>query len=201
MLLDNARTAIGANLWYLLGYIIHSLRGVKLGPGVRVNPRARVAKGCSLTGTVVGRNVSIDAGSEINGGTIQSATIGRYCSIAQGVLIGPTEHDYTQFATSNRLVGPTPQPAAPVIEDDVWIGANAVILRGVRISKGAVVAAGAIVTRDVPPYTIVAGTPAKAIKKRFPTEAAEAEAVRKFLISAARARAFPGSSAQREAAI
>lgn len=181
MLFENAATAIASKLWYLFGYIVHSLRGVKLGPGVKVNPRAAIAKGCFLAETVIGRNVSIGRGSEINGGMIHSAAIGRYCSIAQGVLIGPTEHDYTQFATSNRLVGMTPQPSAPVIEDDVWIGANAVILRGVRISIGAVVAAGAIVTGDVPPYTIVAGIPAKPIKKRFPTEAAEAKAAAKFI--------------------
>lgn len=181
MLFKNTGTAIAAELWYLLGYVVHSLRGVRLGSGVKVNPMAAVAKGCSLTAVVIGRNVSIGTGSEINGGTIQSATIGRYCSIAQGVLIGPTEHDYTRFATSNRLVGPTPQPAAPVIEDDVWIGAHAVILRGVRISHGAVIAAGAIVTRDVPPYTIVAGIPAKPIKKRFSNASAEAEAAAKFI--------------------
>ena len=58
-----------------------------------------------------------------------------------------------------------PPSATPVIiEDDVLIGANAVVLEGCRVGKGAVVAAGAVVTKDVPPYTVVAGTPAKVIK-------------------------------------
>jgi len=54
-----------------------------------------------------------------------------------------------------------------VIEDDVWVGSNAIILKGVTIRRGAIVAAGALVTKDVPPYSIVAGVPARVIKLRF----------------------------------
>lgn len=57
-----------------------------------------------------------------------------------------------------------------VLEGDNWIGANATILRGVTIGEGAIVAAGAVVTKDVPPYTIVGGNPAKVIKHRFGEE-------------------------------
>ena len=53
-----------------------------------------------------------------------------------------------------------------IIEDDVWIGARVTILPGCRICKGSVIAAGAVVTRDVPPYTIVGGVPARFIKNR-----------------------------------
>lgn len=56
------------------------------------------------------------------------------------------------------------------IEDDVWIGARAIILKGVRIGKGSVVGAGSVVTKDVPRYSIVAGSPAKVIKYRFTPE-------------------------------
>lgn len=54
-----------------------------------------------------------------------------------------------------------------VIDDDVWIGQNAIILSGVHIGQGAVIAAGAVITKDVPPYAIVGGVPAKIIKYRF----------------------------------
>lgn len=57
---------------------------------------------------------------------------------------------------------------AVIIEDEVWLGANSIILSGVTIGKGAIVAAGSVVTKDVPPYTIVGGNPAKFIKNRVP---------------------------------
>lgn len=54
-----------------------------------------------------------------------------------------------------------------VVEDDVWIGCRAIILSGIKVGRGAIIAAGAVVTKDVPPYAIVAGCPAKVIKYRF----------------------------------
>lgn len=57
-----------------------------------------------------------------------------------------------------------------IIEDGVWVGCNVTILKGVHIGKGSVIAAGSIVTKDVPPYSIVGGNPAKVIKFRFTEE-------------------------------
>ena len=57
-----------------------------------------------------------------------------------------------------------------VIEDDVWVGANVTILKGVTIGHGSVVAAGAVVTKSCPPYSIIGGVPAKVLKKRFDEE-------------------------------
>jgi serine acetyltransferase len=54
-----------------------------------------------------------------------------------------------------------------IIENDVWIGAKATIMSGVKISNGSIVASGSVVTKDVPPYSIVAGNPAKVVKMRF----------------------------------
>ncbi len=69
---------------------------------------------------------------------------------------------------------PSPPPPKRIkIGNDVWIGCNAVILGGVEVGDGAVVGAGAVVTKDVPAYTIVAGNPAKEIKKRFSKEVIE----------------------------
>lgn len=59
------------------------------------------------------------------------------------------------------------------IKDDVWIGCNSVILKGVTIGEGAVIAAGALVSTDVPPYAVVGGVPAKVLKKRFSKEQIE----------------------------
>ena len=98
-------------------------------------------------GAVIGDGSMIDMGAILGG----RATVGKNCHIGAGaVLAGVIE----------------PPSAMPVIvEDDVLIGANAVVLEGVKIGKGSVVAAGAIVTKDVPPYTVVAGMPAKVIKE------------------------------------
>jgi serine acetyltransferase len=60
-----------------------------------------------------------------------------------------------------------------IIENDVWIGATATIMSGVKISNGAVIGAGSVVTKDVPPYAIVAGNPAKVVKYRFTEEQIE----------------------------
>jgi len=57
-----------------------------------------------------------------------------------------------------------------IIEDDVWIGANVTILKSVHIGEGSVIAAGAVVTKDVPSYTIIAGVPARALRKRWSDE-------------------------------
>jgi acetyltransferase-like isoleucine patch superfamily enzyme len=104
--------------------------------------------------------------------------IGNYVSIASGVsFILDMNHQMntlTTFPLKTRLFGPTPKDAISkgplIIEDEVWLGANSMILSGLTIGKGAIVAAGAIVTKDVPPYSIVGGNPARIIKYRFSEE-------------------------------
>ena len=81
--------------------------------------------------------------------------IGANCMIGSHVAISSLTHDYTHAKMSGTIV------AKPVrIEDDVWIGSHAVIMPGTTIGTGAVVGAGSVVTRDVPPYAIVYGVPA-----------------------------------------
>lgn len=104
----------------------------------------------------------------------EALRIGNYCSIADSVtfLLGG-EHGYHTISTfplwSHVLGyasnGYTPTKGPIIVEDDVWIGCGALILSGVTIGKGAIIAAGSIVTKDVPPYAIWAGH--KVIKKRF----------------------------------
>lgn len=89
--------------------------------------------------------------------------IGHHVNLAQGITVTALNHN---FADTNRRIDEQGISTKPVvIGDDVWIGANAVILPGVTIGRHVVVAAGAVVTKDVPENTIVAGVPAKVIKK------------------------------------
>ncbi len=104
--------------------------------------------------------------------------IGNFVSIAPGAWFILGNNHQTQTITTyplwSRFVGYNPIDATTkgpiVVEDEVWIGTNALILSGVRIGKGAIVAAGAVVTKDVPAYAIVGGNPAKIIKYRFSDE-------------------------------
>lgn len=141
---------------------------------------------------IMGRVVSathtrIGAFSYLVGGMIDTCeSIGRYCSIAREVRIGEPDHPVDWLSTSpfqydDARFGWHPSASrgaalperadfvrpAVVIGNDVWIGAGAIVLRGVRIGDGAVVAAGAVVSRDVAPYTIVGGVPARVIRPRF----------------------------------
>lgn len=89
--------------------------------------------------------------------------IGNHVNLAQGITVTALNHN---FEDKNRRIDEQGISTKPiVIGDDVWIGANAVVLPGVTIGKHSVIAAGAIVTKDVPDYCVVGGVPAKIIKK------------------------------------
>lgn len=127
---------------------------------------------------VIERNSSIGNYSYINArSTIWSGTeIGRYCSISSGCSIGAPRHNM-EWLTTMPLedIGEHPKYCEnkiqrTIISNDVWIGANAVIKAGLHIGNGAVIGAGAVVTKDVPDYAIVAGVPAKIIRYRFDQE-------------------------------
>lgn len=77
-----------------------------------------------------------------------------------------TDLDHTFASVGVPIAEQGVQTAAVVIEDDVWVGAHSIVLRGVRIGRGAVIGANSVVTRDVPAYTIAAGSPARVIKHR-----------------------------------
>lgn len=81
-------------------------------------------------------------------------------------LIGRNEHRY-DIVGKTIWDSPRNDKSEIVIEHDVWVGHGAIVLSGVTVGTGSVIAAGAVVTRDIPPYSIVAGNPAKILKKRF----------------------------------
>ena len=113
-----------------------------------------------------------------------SLTIGRFCSIGPDVfiLLGGEHHldwvstyPFSLMYPEARLLPGYPRTKGNVeIGSDVWIGRGALILSGIRVGHGAVVAAHSVVTREVPPYAIVAGNPARLVRHRFPAETIEA---------------------------
>ena len=158
----------------------------KIGPDVNLEPPCEISQAAYLRG-----HFSIGAFSTISptdgiGLFLHNVTIGRYCSIAAGVWISPHEHPVEWLTTSaisydlcglfgwsRKFMGRDIPKAKkyfnerPVkIGNDVWIGHGAFIKGGVTIGDGAVVAAHAVVTKDVPPYAIVGGVPAKVIRYR-----------------------------------
>ena len=108
-------------------------------------------------GLTIGENSVVNAKCRVD--TRGDIVIGNNVSISQEVIILTADHDLDEpdFRGRNRTV---------IIEDFVWIGTRALILPGIIIGRGAVVAAGAVVTKNVPPFTLVGGVPAKVIRMR-----------------------------------
>ena len=116
-------------------------------------------------------------GSPVVRGDISDIRIGKYCSIAQNVIVDLGWHHNTKFITTyplnvmfeklKHITGHPKSKGDIIIENDVWIGEGSIIMGGVHIGSGSVIGAGSIVTKNVEPYSIVAGNPAKQIRKRF----------------------------------
>jgi acetyltransferase-like isoleucine patch superfamily enzyme len=94
---------------------------------------------------------------------IGPVTIGNHVNLAQGITVTALNHNFENPDSRIDEQGVSTKPVT--IGNDIWIGANAVILPGVTIGDHSVVAAGAVVTKDAPPHSLVAGVPAKIIKK------------------------------------
>ena len=171
-----------------------SILGLRINSRFRLRGCTSVGAGVRLRGTVVVENegeihvgdrvvfrathlpvelctrgsgvLRIGAGTFVNTGTSLTAAclveIGRDCAIGNQSLILDT--DFHTVGDLHRV----PEGAPVILEDRVWLGARVTVLKGVRIGEGAVVAAGSVVTKDVEPYTIVGGVPARLIRRIDP---------------------------------
>lgn len=168
-----AKVVVGKMIYYLLGKHM-PLSDSRISMGSK-KVRAFCGK---LILDHCGKNVNIEKGAHFsqnvslgdNSGIGVNAQIAPCVTIGNDVMMGP---DCMIYTTNHGMAMGTPMwrqkssvPAPVVIGNDVWIGARVIILPGVQIGDGSVIGAGSVVTHDVEPYTIVAGNPAKLIKRR-----------------------------------
>jgi len=144
--------------------------GVKISKGVKIDGRVRVGRFSSINGP----NTDILA-------MVECVEIGAFCSIARNVSIQEFNHHADRLATyfihhnifKTGIRNDVTSKGPIVIGNDVWIGTQSVVLSGVKIGDGAIIAANSVITTDVPAYSIVAGSPARVIRMRFSDEVIE----------------------------
>lgn len=163
------------SLYYYYSKFFKKLVRGKCISGSRVDSTARINTGCSVCGCTIGRYSYMGYDCEVI-----NTDIGSFCSLASGIHIGLAEHPTSWISTSpvfqdvkNSSIKKRfariaiPESKRTTIDHDVWIGTNAIIKKGINVGTGAVIASGAVVTKNVEPYAIVGGCPAKLIRYRF----------------------------------
>lgn len=147
-----------------VGVVVQGFRNIAVGHGVGLNRHASLY---AARGSIsMGDNVFLGDFSSVNANDA-SITIGSNVAIGPMTLLQGANHNFDR--TDVPIVRQGHKDSFIIIEDDVWIAAHCVILPGVCIHTGAVVGAGAVVNRDVPPYAVVGGVPAKVLRYRKET--------------------------------
>ncbi len=158
---------------YVWARLLKKVRGASIA-GTRIDPTSKVESGSQVVHSSFARHSY--CGYDC---TIIHARVGSFCSIANGVSIGGARHPVEFVSTSPVFLSHRDSVRAKfsrhtyamtdttVVGNDVWIGERALIKAGVTVGHGAVVGMGSVVTKDVPPYAIVAGNPARLVRMRF----------------------------------
>lgn len=160
---------------YIVVFIFNKIRfftkKIKINSS-KVSVKAQIGNNCLIMqGTVIDEYTQIGKYSYIgNYCYLTKSKIGNYCSIANNVSIGQGEHDLTKISTNSIFYKNTFEELTKnecVIGNDVWIGVDCIIKRGVKIGNGAVIGANSVVTKNIPDFAIAVGSPARIIKYRF----------------------------------
>lgn len=162
-------------LKYLYGKFFKKILRGKCVINSSIHKTAKINSGATIVDSIIGRYTYTCYDDEI-----VNCEIGQFCSISDEVVIGGAEHPIAWVSTSPvfqnvKHSGPKRKFSEfdfegikkTVIGNDVWIGRRAIIKAGVTVGDGAVIGSGSVVTKDIPPYAIVGGVPAKVIKFRF----------------------------------
>lgn len=154
------------------------VQGSEISGKVRIAEKVKI-KGALIQGQVaIGRHTALAKSGVQVLASVHEISIGAFCSIARNVTILEYNHPVKRLSTafiSKKMTGSSASiehesKGSIAIGNDVWIGVNACVLSGVRVGNGAIIAANAVVNKDVPDYAIVGGIPAKVIGYRFSKE-------------------------------